>query len=223
MEDIRCGKLRQRPRSYFWLKTILGLAATFSLVLLATGILAFIFYIFKINGFLNIPYFGFKGWRDFILSVPALLLALAVVFAAAAFNFLCRYPVSYRRPLIYVVGALMAIMAVGLSVIVYVTPLRRAVFYALEGSQVPVMSDFYRAYRDYHPRNLTMGRVVAITGSGIRVNTDDRETVEVVFGPQTSIYLSGGKQELEAGDYVLVHGKREGKIIGAYVVEEAGR
>jgi len=218
-EKIRRGEVRMLPKSYFWLKSALYATTSAFAVILAAFFIVLVFYVMKINGFLDLPNFGLKGLRDLILSLPLFLLAIAVFFAGTAAMFLKNYPATYRRPLIYSVGALLLLFSFGLFATVKAVDLRRAVYNEVENGEVPIISAFYDYIKEDHPRNVEKGRVETVYVNGFLMRAEkDEDKLRVVYNPQTSFYLEG--EEIRSGDYVIVHGNKNGNTIGAFVIEK---
>ncbi|MFA5173270.1 MAG: hypothetical protein WC435_02655 [Candidatus Paceibacterota bacterium] len=213
---IKRGEVKMLPKSYFLMKSILYAAVSVFAIVFATFFAALVFYILKINGFLSLPQFGLKGLRDFVLSLPVFLLATAILFIVAATMFLSEYPATYRRPLIYSVGSLLIILSLGLLFITKAVSFRRVVYNEIESGEVPVISSFYDYIKETNPRNVLKGRVENVYSNSFLMDVGDGEEVRVVYGPQTSVYSEGG---IRSGDYVIVHGRRNGNSIGAFVVE----
>ncbi|PIR05216.1 MAG: hypothetical protein COV57_00280 [Candidatus Liptonbacteria bacterium CG11_big_fil_rev_8_21_14_0_20_35_14] len=217
LAKIRNKEIKMVPRSYFILRSLLYFVTTLFFFVLAVFLLTFVFYVFKINGILSLPYFGLKGVRDFLLSLPLLLLVITLLFFGVAALFLKKHPVTYRRPLIYSVGALLVIFSVGTVLIVKTGEVRRSLYMTIEKNNIPFVSDFYDEYKMVGARNVTLGRVVSLYDEGIEINSRDRgKRYFVAFGPQTSLYSD---KKIEVGDYVIVHGRKNGHTIGAFVVE----
>ena len=217
LDKIRNKEIRMVPRSYFILRSLLYFITTLFFFVLATFLLTFVFYVFKINGILALPYFGLKGMRDFLLSLPLTLLIITLLFFAVSALFLKRHPVTYRRPLIYAVGSLLVIFSVGTVLIVKSADVRRSIYLTIEESEMPLLSDFYDQYKTVGARNVTLGRVVTVSSSGVEIHSRDKgERYFVAFGPQTSLYSN---RDLVEGDYIVVHGIKNGHTIGAFVIE----
>ncbi|MDD4761411.1 MAG: hypothetical protein PHZ25_00055 [Candidatus Pacebacteria bacterium] len=217
IEKIKKGEVKMLPKSYFLMKSVLYAVVSIFAVIFATFFIALVFYVLKINGFLNLSQFGLKGLRDFILSLPVLLLAVAILFIVVAIMFLSEYPATYRRPLIYSVGSLLVIFSLGLLCITKAVSFRRMVYNEIESGEVPVISDFYDYIKETNPRNVLKGRVENVYSSSFLMDVGDGENVRVVYGPQTSFYF---EELIRSGDYVIVHGRRNGNSIGAFVVEK---
>lgn len=203
-------------RSYFALKSLLWALAAIFFLAVAAALVVFVFYSLKLTGALALTGFGFKGMRDFLLALPLSLILITLLFIMTAAVFLKRYPVTYRRPLIYGVMALLVIISLGSAAFVASTGLRRSIYATVEYGEIPLVSGFYDAYTKAGSRRVTVGRVVRAEKGGVTVITREGEEVQAVFGPQTSIYTD---RVFEAGDYVIVYGERDGGVVGAMAVE----
>lgn len=215
---IKRGEIKMLSKNYLLMKSaIFGIVSLF-VVMTAAFFLVLVFYILKINGFINMSCFGLKGIRDMILSLPILLFALAILFVIAAAMFLHEYPATYRRPLIYSVGGLLVIFSAGLLVFTEAVSLRRAVYNEIETGEIPLVSSFFDYIKEVNPRNVYKGRVVKVYANSITFNAENEEEIlRAAFGPQTSIYAD---EPIKAGDYVIIHGRKNGNTIGVFVVEK---
>jgi len=213
---IRRGEVKMHSRGYFLLKSFLWALALVFFLLLTAALTVFVFYSLKLTGVLALTGFGFKGMRDFLLAIPLSLVVITLLFIFAAGVFLKQYPVTYRRPLIYGVGALLVIISLGSVALVASTGLRRGIYETVEYGEIPVISDFYDAYTKTNNGKVTVGRVVRAEEGEMTVVTREGEEVRAVFGPQTSIYTD---RAFGVGDYVIVYGARNGQVVGVMAVE----
>ena len=212
---IKRGEIKMRPRLYFVLKSFIYFLVTAFFVVLALFFTTFVFYVLKINGFIRMSGFGLKGMRDLFLSLPLTLLVLTVLFFLTAGAMLLRYPVSYRKPLVYLVGFLLLVLSLGTVFFAQATGLRREIFYIAEKAEIPIIKNLYNEYKSIAPKNVEIGTVTFVSSGSFGLKTS-KEEIRVVLGPNTSIYADGGIKE---GSYVIVHGNRNGNIVGAFVVE----
>jgi len=218
VKKIEGGELKMRSKTYFILKSLIYFLTAIFFLILSVMVITFVFYTFKISGLTSLSGFGLKGMRDLMLSLPVMLIFVTGVFTIVSAIFLYQYPVTYRRPLIYSVGALLVLMSVGLAIFAGAVNFRRSIYNALEGNKIPGASSFYDYFAKVSPRNVFKGRVISDCVEGFTMEIErTEEEVRVAYGPQTSIY---GTEEIRKGDYVIVHGKRNGNVVGAFVVEK---
>ncbi len=213
---IRRGEVKMHSRGYFLLKSLLWAIVAIFFLILTAALVVFVFYVLKLNGTLALTGFGLKGMREFLLSLPLSLIAITLLFILTAGVFMKQYPVTYRRPLIYGVGALLIIISLGSAAMLAATGLRRSIYATVEYGEIPLVSGFYDAYTKAGSGRVTVGRVVTVGRDGLTVETREGEQVRAVFGPQTSIYTD---RTFETGDYVIVYGSRNGQTVGAMAVE----
>jgi len=216
---IEGGELKMRSKTYFILKSLIYFLTAIFFLILSVAIITFSFYIFKISGLFNLSHFGLKGMRDLMLSLPLVLLFITGSFTVISAIFLYQYPVTYRRPLIYSVGALLVLMSVGLAIFIGAVDFRRSIYQALEEDKIPLASSFYDYFNGASPRNIFKGRVESdyLGGFSMFIDGESEKEVRVAFGPNTSFY---GADNFRKGDIVIIHGRRNGNVIGAFVVEK---
>ena len=117
LAEIRARGLHMRPRWHFSLRTTLSLLTVFCVFLVAIYLTSLVVFVIRESGLSFAHRFGYRGWTEFLLSFPWLLVIGSLVFLAVLEELLCRYSFVYKRPLLYSMGALVVILTLA-SVIV---------------------------------------------------------------------------------------------------------
>lgn len=108
LSKIGAGSVSMRPRWHFAVQTTLVLSGIAIAVLAILYCLSFVLFIFRQNGVLLAPAFGFRGVASFLFSTPWLIVALSIIFMGALEVLVRQFSFSYQKPLLYsIVGVLL--------------------------------------------------------------------------------------------------------------------
>lgn len=214
LATIKQQRLVMRPYWHYLLPAVLGLIGIVILTLLLIFLVSFILFMLTQSGVLFAPVFGLPGLRALLLSLPWVLIILALVFVAVLEVLVRRYTFTYRRPLLYSMGIIILLAAVGGFVIAQ-TPLHRGLFDRADRGRLPLAGPLYRELGAPQAHQIYPGRVREITMDGFYMVTPRREEFRVLINPDTQ-FLRGPDVAVE--DIVVVFGERADRTIRARVI-----
>jgi len=215
LKAIHDGQVKMRPKWQFITKTALFVAGVVLAVLAVLYLVSFIVFVLRQTGVWFVPYFGPQGFGIFFMSLPWVLIALAVIFMLLLEILFKRYSFAYARPFLYSALAVIFLGIIG-GIIIGETPLHERFFDAAENGQLPFAAPFYEHFGQ-RPSNVTVGVITQINGNGYRVRGDLDDTFTVIVGSQTQIPQPSS---LKVGDIILILGSRQGNIIVAQGIQK---
>lgn len=204
LDTIKQRRLVMRPYWHYLLPAVLGLIGIAILTLLLIFLVSFILFILTQSGVLFAPVFGLPGLRALLLSLPWILIMLALGFVAVLEVLVRRYTFTYRRPLLYSMGIIILLAAVGGFVIAQ-TPLHRGLFDRAINQRLPIGGRLYREWSAQDADDIHPGRIIEITSPGLLLETPRRELLTVIITGET---VFPRRQTLKPGDLVVVLGER---------------
>lgn len=213
---IRTGGATMKPKWHFILRAAsvaLGIAI---LSLAVLYLVSFIFFMLRQSGAWFVPIFGLRGVAALFFSMPWLLLVIAVIFLAVLEILVRHYSFAYRRPLIYSLFFITAIVFIGGFL------LSRSGFHqqfpgfaARRGFQGA--APFYRHYRMSRFEDVHPGTVTALNNGGFVLSDPDNRKFIVRITGSTNFPLGS---ELGEGDKVVVLGRRSSTTIEAFGIRK---
>ncbi len=209
LEKIKRGRVKMRPPWHFTLLAALGTTGGALAALTLLYLVSFIIFTARQSGIWFVPSFGFRGWYALLTSLPWLLVALAVLFAAGLERLVKHYPFAYRRPLLYSVLGIV-LLAVAGGFLVSRTPLHSGLMRYAEHHPLPVAGRFYRSMRHRRLPHVHRGRVASFTNMGFVLRDFRGNTVEIVITPRTR--LPNGRDFTVNDDIVVFGDRRDGRI-----------
>lgn len=214
MEQITSGEVNMRPRGFFIARTALMVLGMLVAGMVAIFFTSFALFYLRMSGASSLPGFGPQGMRDLLLSLPWVIVVLAIVFTVIFFWFTEHYPVAYRSPLIYSMVAVVLLVSLG-SFAVGETPLHPYFYrtFAPEG-KMGIMHRLYQKPRKDTVRNGLIGQVYSIQEGNFTIYLDQTDDNYIVYTinngyPSSSV--------VRVGDWVLVYGK-----VGTSTIQASG-
>ncbi len=141
LAEIRARGLHMRPKWHFSLQTTLSVLTLFCVFLAAIYLTSLVVFVIRESGLSFAPRFGYRGWMEFLLSFPWLLVIGSLVFLAVLEELLCRYSFVYKRPLLYSAGTLVVILTLA-SVIADLDDLHPQIRNYSNAHGVPIYNSF---------------------------------------------------------------------------------
>jgi hypothetical protein len=209
--QITSGHAQMRPRWYFAVRSIAFGLVCVVVLLSIVHVLSFMVFTLKTSGAWFMPAFGRSGWGELIMSVPWMLVLLAIIFMVLLEGLLRHYAIGYRQPLVYSAMLVVAVVVVG-SVIVSTTSLHHRLFERAEANHLPIGGMMYRAYGAQRLEHVHPGTIVSFVAQGFTLQPPRGTVVMVRVSPDT-IFPIGS--DFDAGDWVVVFGDREADTINA--------
>lgn len=216
LTKIKAGNVAMKPRWHFVLMTVLtGLGALMAGLLLIY-IVSFVGYIVRLSGATTVSTFGSGGLVALLLSVPWLLIALALIFVVVLEILVQRFSFGYQKPLLYSVLGVIILTSLG-SYVVLKTPLHQSVLQLAHQGGVPVVGPLYRSYEEKRLKDVTVGVVQRITSDQFEFVDRTGALLTVTFTAETRGLSDFA---LATGSAVVVLGERaDGQIIARGVRE----
>lgn len=214
---IDAGKVKMRPRWHFIARAALLVTGTILAALALLYVSSFIFFILHQTGVWFTPRFGLRGFREFLIGLPWMLVLLAAVFIVILQFLVKRYAFGYGRPLLYSAIGIVVLVILG-GFIIAMTPVHRGLFEQARQNHLPFAGGLYREYGIPNPQgNVTPGEIIEVIESGYRMITPRDENVVIIVTPETRFPLG---TNFETGDRILVLGDRVDDIITAFGIRE---
>ena len=215
LKAIEGGRLTMRPKWQFITRTALVIVGIILIALTTVYITSFTVFILRKTGIWFVAGFGFHDFSLFLISLPWILITIAIIFILLLEILIKRYSFAYGKPFIY--SALGIIVLVTVSAItIGSTSFHEHFFDQAQNGKMPFAGPFYE-HITRQPENITVGNVVQIFSNGYSIQDSREETFIVVIGPHTNVQTSKG---FSIGDIILVVGKREHRIIEAMEIKK---
>ena len=214
LQRIQSGQAKMRPRWHFVLRAALLLVSAVVFALALLYLASFIIFILRLNGVWFAPAFGWRGIGVFLVSLPWLLLAAIIIFAALLEILVRRYSFAYRKPLLYSALAIVGLVALG-SFAMARFGLHQGIFNYSRKNNLPLAGPFYRGYGAPNLENVHAGMIDEIIEEGFRLINLQDENLKVLISPATRFPYGF---DLEEGDKVMILGERNDDEIQAFGV-----
>lgn len=218
LEVIKAGQAVMRPRWHFVLRAILFCLGVGMVFLSVIFIISLIVFIVRRDGVAQVMGFGAPGAQAFIMSLPWILIGVAVVFIGMLEIMVRQYSVAYRQPLLLSALAVIGIVAIG-GMLVASTPLHPELLQQAERHPAVPGMRLYKRIDNFGYRNVHPGVVDSYTDHGFIIMNHRGERLQVLVVPETRIMAN----KIAPGDVVVVLGQRGTSTIHAFgvrVVEE---
>ncbi len=217
IKTIETKELTMRPKWHFVLHISLLIIGTILASLTLLFIVSFTVFTLRQDGSWFAPSFGFAGWQALLISLPWILIILALVFSALVVLLARSYSFAYGRPLLYSALGIVVIAGVG-GFLIALTPLHSGLSDLADDDQLPVAGTIYRQFNHRPVQNVVMGKIIKQLPQGFGLESPDEEIFIVYITPQTQL----PPQPLAAEDIVIVLGERRDNIITAMGIRPVG-
>lgn len=104
--QIKEGKLKMKPKWYFWLGSALLFQGTLAVLLIGTYVSNLCFYSLRVHGPFGYLFLGKDGLQPFIATFPWKMLLIAGLSLFIGFKLLQKYEFSYTKHSLYILFAL---------------------------------------------------------------------------------------------------------------------
>ncbi len=221
LESIKTGRVTMRPRWHFVLRAAFALVGAVFLSLTLLYLASFIVFIVRDNGAWYVPAFGMRGLRIFLLSLPWLLILVALIFVGILEVLVRRYAFAYRRPLLYsAAGVVILVLAGGIAVAR--TPFHQGFMRRAENRHLPFAGGMYREFGMKKMDSIHKGSISEVNEKGFVVRGRVGDQFTVVFTPHTRLPYG---YDFQMGDMVVIFGERVSTTVTAFGmrrIEEGG-
>lgn len=217
-QQIKSGEARMRPRWHFIFASLLVVCGIGLVTLSAVYLVSFVVFITHATGTAFLPQFGFWGIGKLLLTIPWMLIVIALAFIVALEVLVRRFAFAYRRPLLYSVGAILLFVVLG-SVLVGRTALHARLAERAWMGQLPLAGPLYRGFELERGETAHTGVIEMFIPEGFQMEDRSGDEVMVFVLPETRMPRG---IILKEGDAVFVLGPREDDIIKALGVRPMG-
>lgn len=205
MKRIESGATKMRPRWQFVLRSILIAAGA---ILAALSLLFFIslaLFSLRQSCAFCLPAFGGPGIRLFFTTVPWMLVFLSFVFLLILELFVRRYPIAYKKPIVYSVLAVAFLGAVGGYAVAKtgIHPMFYRATFERGVPGVPISQKLYRHYGAPNLKNIFPGTIILGEAGALTIETPTGNVFTISVTPDTQIPLGA---KMIVGDRVVVIG-----------------
>ncbi len=148
------------------------------------------------------------------LSLPWLLILIAVILIIVLELFVKRFTFAYRKPILYSILGIIVFTILG-SFVIAKTPLHPDLFWKARQGKLPMAGKFYRGFGMPKLSNVHCGTVSSTTDNGFYLETPKGEILTIV-AISTTRFLLG--KDIKKDDRVVVLGKRDDGTVEAFGV-----
>lgn len=216
MDMIKERAVIMRPKWHFVLRGVLFIVGLAILFVTLLYIVSFTLFSLRESGVLFAPEFGFRGWYIFLISLPWLLIALAISFIIILELLVRHYAFAYRQPLMYSLFGILVVVFVG-GVIVNRTELHPQLLRFVDERQVPLAREWYQGYGHRRLKQVHTGQVTDVQETGCGMKDIRGEDLSVRITPKTRMPYG---TQLIIGDHIVVVGERIDDTIQAFGIRK---
>ncbi len=214
LEAIESGEVSMRPKWQFVLTVSLWTLGTALAGLTLVYLSSFIVFALRQNGSWFVTGFGSEGWREFLISMPWLLVAITLIFLALLAYLVKRYAFAYARPLLYSAVGIILVAGLG-GFLIALTPLHSGLMGEAIEYRLPLAGGVYRQYGGRNPGKIVTGIIVEKNNTGYTIYDQDKELLMVLITPYTKM----PPKIPELRDFIVVLGERHGDIVEAHGIK----
>ncbi len=208
LERIKNQRLKMKPRWHFILKTILMVGGALIILLTLIYLISLIGFVLHQSGLTFLPAFGWPGLMILLSSLPWFILAGIIIFIGVLGLLVRHHPISYRKPLIYSLLAILILITIG-GLISLEFGFHQNVWQRINKGP---MEFLYRSAMP-HPENVHIGLIEGMTEEEITIINDLNEKISVSVSSETRFPRGMGFQ---VGDQVIIWGRRDNGSIRAF-------
>lgn len=209
---IESGKVTMRPKWHFIVRSALLIVGTTLAMLTVLYVASFIFYILRQSGVWFVPSFGFRGLVVFLVSLPWLLMLVAILFIILVQILVSRFSFSYGKPLIYSGIGIMLLAGIG-GFVIGQTSFHRGIFEQDDQNHLPFGGGFYRQYIRPAAGNITIGTITEMASNGYLIEDRRDQIIRVIITRDTRFPLGTA---FDIGDAIVVFGDLQTDTITAF-------
>lgn len=215
MKRIESGAAKMRPRWQFVLQSILIAVGTILATVALLFFISLVLFSLRQSCAFCLPAFGVPGIRLFFATIPWALVFFSFLFLLILELFVKRYPIAYKKPIVYSVLAVAFFGAVGGYAVAKtgIHPMfYRATFERGIPGKNPISGTLYRYYGAPNLKHVFPGTIIEGEAGVFSIETLEGNTFTVSISPETKLPLGS---EVRAGDRVLVIGEKSSGTIQA--------
>lgn len=205
-KDIRDGRLKMKPKAYFFAKYGLILLGILLLLCLAVYIGSFILFVLRANGILLLPSLGWWGIPALLHGIPWLLVLLVGLFVIALEVAGRHLTLVHRLPLLYSALSVLGIITIG-SIVIGQTRFHYRVFQTADKGRLPVIEPLYHGFGEIRLHDFRFAKLRNKKGNIWTTDGRFGEQLLIIVNDRTRFFPS--EQMIVIGDRILVVGEGE--------------
>jgi hypothetical protein len=211
---IESGKVTMRPKWHFVLRTALGIAGVFILILVLLYLVSFVIFMLYHTGIWFAPSFGVQGLYAFLFAIPWLFVLASIFFIALLEILVRRYEFAYRRPLLYSL-LLISLFVLGGGFVIAQTSFHARLLRSAKDHHLPFAGGFYREFGAPPMQDVRRGTILGLTDYGFMIQDEHGTIIPVAVSPLTRLPLG---LSLVPGTMVIVFGPHTATSVEAFGV-----
>jgi hypothetical protein len=217
LNKIKSGEVAMRPKAYFVCKVFLLMFVSFLTFIVSVILVSYLLFSIRVGGGIFLLGFGTRGFYEFILIFPWILLLINILLLLILDSLLKRFKFGYNRPMLYLF--LVTLTAITfLASLINFTPFHKELMSRAEGQKLPMVGGFYKGLRVSHKgQGIFRGKVASTS-----VNSFTLERNEYDVGLEDmpiKVFVPPGmdmRDILKVGDQVFIAGDLVNSEIRAY-------
>jgi len=218
LEEIKSGKIKMRPKIYFWVKLVFFIFLVAILFLVSVFLISFILFVLNISGGWFLTRFGWGGIKSLFLSLPWLLILIALIFVFLVEVIISSFGFTYRRPLVYSLAGLM-VFAVICGILVHKTSFHQNLLLSAEGENLSIFGQFYLNYSRMQFPGTQTGVVSSLSDEIIEIREPNGHLLRILVPPGTPLppglkMENNGEieKQIEKDDVIMIKGGKIEKV-----------
>lgn len=176
LEKIEQGAIRQKPKWYFVLLTLMTVFGGVALVALLLYVISFTSLVLRERFVLDAFSFGPLVAFEIVHTVPLLLIVLVITIALILHVLVRHFAFAYTKPVVVTLGAGFALVFV-LFILVLIFDAESRIGRLGEGKHVPGVGLLHERFRGQSPIVPLRGTVVALGDGSCTIRTEEGEVV----------------------------------------------
>jgi len=208
ISEIKSGKIKMRPRLYFWLKILIFTLGVIIFSIIALFLISFVFFSLNLNGGWLLTGFGFPGIKYLFISIPWLLVIIVLIFIFLVELVIANFRFAYRRPLVYSLALLLLFAIVG-GFFVHKTSLHQRLLLSAEKEELPILGPIYINYSKMRFPNTHTGVISSLSEGVIEIREPNGVLLRIPV-PGKEMLLEGKK--IKKGDVIIMMDKKIKKV-----------
>lgn len=219
LEQIKTGQVKMHSRGYFVTRTAASILLVSLTALLAWFLFSLIFFILIRHGALYLPFFGLAGLWALLTSFPWFVFGLGVIFFILLDKLVNNFSVAYRRPVLYTVLAVAALLVLGLG-LAHATGLNSQLHQFIKDANLPGLRRLYDASEDRLARTLFWGRVDEIEDDNLVITTGEGQRQVLKIQPNTRY---SDEPVINKGETVIIGARQNRGQLEVYGIKKIKR
>lgn len=217
LATIEGGKTKMRPKWYFVTSAVFLMGGTLVALVALLFIASFIVFSLHQSGVWFAPSMGWQGLPPLFMSLPWVLIVVAVGFIYLLEMLVRKYSFAYRKPLLYS-AIMIVVVTVSGGLIMASTPLHDKLLIRAQEQRLPLAGRVYKNYSMPPKDNISVGRVIDISEDGFSVKDVGENEFKIITNKETRRIKADS--DIKVGDSIVIFGKRKGEKMSAVGVQK---